>query len=1123
MKIHPSHLNEERSDLRVVIFLALVLLAVVAAPKLPGVEGIAGYPALHLACEVLAITVAVLVFAVGWNASAQKNSLNIQLLASAFLGVALLDFAHMASFPYMPEFFRPSYPGKAIDFWLAARALAALALLVTAVIPWTNSPKFPRVLPLAAVLALVAAVGAAIIYYPQLVPTTFVPGEGLTPFKIIFEYGLIAANLVAAVLYFRAMQRPRTFYASGLFAASMIAAMGEFFLTLYWAISDVYNLLGHVYKIVAYGFLYRALFVETIQQPYLLLQKSEVQLAATLRAIPDFLFEISDTGDYLAVYNNTAGQHDTPPDLVGKNIRDFMPPEALRTSLLVMAEVRRQGFSRGRRIFMDLPEGPAWFELSVARKDGRSEGPARYVVLARDVTSLVANESALDMESKRNAALLGLQVAAESRDEPDFLQYGVELAQRLTASALAFIFLIDPEEASARRVAWSASGLDSASDANDAAGDGSSVSIAEAGVWANAYRRRQIVITNSSELCEEVRGFPARCATLQRLVSVPVMMGGKVVMVAGVGNKAGDYTEREAETVQLVAEAIWRIVSRQRANAVAQRMSTAVAQSPNAIAITDLAGNIEFVNHALVESSGYSASELIGRNPKILQSGKTPRKRYEELWTALLRGDSWQGEFINRRKDGKEYTERALVYPVRDEAGTIVSYLAHKEDITAQIDAAQRINELSFFDSLTGLPNRASLEALLMHAVELALHHKESLAVVWLNLDNFRTINDSLGHAVGDALLREVADRLRRLMRDEDTLARVSGDHFVAVLPGMGQNEAAPWAVRVLEEIDRPVRPLGSELIVTASLGIALCPSDGQTHATLLMNAETAMYRMKQDGRNGYRFFTRDIQEHSERTIALGYALRSALGKDEFQLLYQPELLIASGALVGVEALLRWKSPQLGAVMPAEFIPVAESYGLIGQLGEWVMRTALAQAKRFQSCGLGGLTVGVNLSALQFAQPDLANSMIRIVRETGADPKMLEVELTEAAAMKDLQQATRTMRDLGDYGFRIAIDDFGTGYSSLSYLKRFDVDKLKIDQSFIRDLATNSDDQAIVTAIIQMAHSLGMVTVAEGVETPEQLDFLREKGCDLAQGYLFSYPLTPDNLEKFAQDHRPAG
>ena len=338
----------------------------------------------------------------------------------------------------------------------------------------------------------------------------------------------------------------------------------------------------------------------------------------------------------------------------------------------------------------------------------------------------------------------------------------------------------------------------------------------------------------------------------------------------------------------------------------------------------------------------------------------------------------------------------------------------------------------------------------------------------------------------------------------------------------MGQNEAALWAVRALEEIDHPVRPLGNELIVTASLGIALCPSDGQTHATLLMNAETAMYRMKLDGRNGYRFFTRDIQEHSERTLALGYALRSALDKQEFRLLYQPEVSVASGALVGVEALLRWNSPQLGEVMPAEFIPVAESYGLIGQLGEWVLRTALAQAKRLQSDGLGGLTVGVNLSALQFAQPDLANSMIRIVRETGVDPRMLEIELTEAAAMKSLEQAARTMRELGDYGFRIAIDDFGTGYSSLSYLKRFDVDKLKIDQSFIRDLATSSDDQAIVTAIIQMAHSLGMVAVAEGVETPEQLDFLREKGCDLAQGYLFSYPLTPDNLEKFAENHRTA-
>ena len=1118
MKIHPSHLNEERTDLRVVLFLALVLLVVVAAPKLPGIEGIAGYPALHMASEVLAVTVAVMVFAVGWNANAQKISPNIQFLACAFLGVALLDFAHMASFPYMPEFFRPSYPGKAIDFWLAARSLAAIALLVTAIIPWNTSSKFPHSLPLVLVLAIVAAVGTAIIYYPQVVPKTFVPGEGLTSFKIVYEYVLIAANLLAALLYFRAMQRPRTFYASGLFAASMIAAMGEYFLTLYWAISDVYNLLGHVYKIVAYWFLYRALFVETIQQPYLLLQKSEVQLGATLRAIPDFLFEISDAGDYLAVYNNRAGSDKTPPDLVGKNIRDVMPPSALKTCLRVMAEVRRQGFSRGHRIFMALPEGPTWFELSVARKDDRGDGFARYVVLTRDVTELVRNETALVMESELNAALLSLQIAAESRDEAAFLKYGAELAQRLTASSLAFVFLVDSAEVTAHRVAWSGGELD------DAPGNvpAEHVPLAQAGAWAEACRHRQVSVVNSAELCAATGGFPALQAAPKRMVSVPVIEGGKVRMIAGVGNKVSDYTERDAESVQLVAEAIWRIVSRQRANAVAHRMSTAVAQSPNAIAITDLNANIEFVNQAFVDGCGYSASELIGRNPKVLQSGKTPRQLYEELWSALLRGESWKGEFINRRKNGAEYTERVLIYPVRDEEGRVVNYLAHKEDITAQLDAAQRINELSFFDALTGLPNRASLVSLLSHAVELALHHKESLAVVWLNLDNFRKINDSLGHAVGDALLREVAGRMRRLMRDEDTLARLSGDHFVAALPGMGQNEVALWAMRVLEEIDRPVRVLGNELIVTASLGIALCPGDGQTDTSLLMNAETAMYRMKQDGRNGYRFFTRDIQEHSERTLAVGYALRLALGKDEFQLLYQPEVAVASGELIGVEALLRWKSPQLGEVSPAEFIPIAESYGLIGQIGDWVLRSALAQSKRFQMNGLEALTVSVNLSALQFAQPDLANSIIRIVRETGADPRVLEIELTEAAAMKNPQQAADTMRDLAGYGFRIAIDDFGTGYSSLSYLKRFDVDKLKIDQSFVRDLATNSDDQAIVSAIIQMAHSLGMVAIAEGVETPEQLDFLRAKGCDLAQGYLFSYPLTPENLEKFALDHGSA-
>ncbi len=438
-------------------------------------------------------------------------------------------------------------------------------------------------------------------------------------------------------------------------------------------------------------------------------------------------------------------------------------------------------------------------------------------------------------------------------------------------------------------------------------------------------------------------------------------------------------------------------------------------------------------------------------------------------------------------------------------------------DISERKLAEARIQHLAHFDHLTGLPNRTLLKDRFQYAVSLAHRESEPMAVMFLDLDHFKNINDTLGHDVGDRLLVEVAKRLSGCLRAVDTVSRPGGDEFVFILPNTDDEGAAHAAGRLIEAVSMPCVIDRHELTITPSIGIAIFPDDGRDLDTLSRNADTAMYRAKREGRNTFRFFTHEMQLHSARTLALANALHHALEREQLYLEYQPQVSLQDGRVVGAEALLRWSHPELGLISPAEFIHIAEGNGLILPIGEWVLRSALQQARRWADEGLPPLMLAVNLSAVQFRHPDLPGRVEALLAQTGVAPRLLELELTEAVAMEDPEMAIRVMNELDRHGVRIAIDDFGTGYSSLSYLKRFRAHKLKIDQSFVRDIIDDPDDKAIVTAIIHLAFSLEMLTIAEGVESAGQLDFLKLHGCDEVQGYHFSRPLPPDAFADFVR------
>ena len=482
---------------------------------------------------------------------------------------------------------------------------------------------------------------------------------------------------------------------------------------------------------------------------------------------------------------------------------------------------------------------------------------------------------------------------------------------------------------------------------------------------------------------------------------------------------------------------------------------------------------------------------------------------------SVMQGENANLEFEIQGARGTHRWLETNAVPMHDSEGNITMLLGITRDVTERKANEKRIDYLANFDSLTGLPNRMQLDIRIKDLLSLARRHKQEFAIMFLDLDHFKDINDTLGHTIGDKLLVNSSHRLKSILREEDTLARMGGDEFIILLPKIDMNGVSQVAQKLLDTFKKPFDIDGNELSISVSIGIALYPNDGLDFDTLYKNADTAMYRAKKEGRNSFYFFTEEMQKNSIRHLELSNALRHALERNQFQLHYQPQFSTEKRTIIGAEALLRWHHPEFGNISPAEFIPMAEENGTILSIGEWVLRTAVKSAKQWMNEGMEPIIMAINLSAIQFRAHNLPDLVANILKETGLPPEYLELELTEGVAMQDPQRAISMMNEIHSKGVRMSIDDFGTGYSSLSYLKKFNIYKLKIDQSFVRDINVDPEDKAIVAAIISMAKSLGLQTIAEGVETIGQLDYLHEQGCDEIQGYYFSKPLSIEEFEAF--------
>ena len=643
------------------------------------------------------------------------------------------------------------------------------------------------------------------------------------------------------------------------------------------------------------------------------------------------------------------------------------------------------------------------------------------------------------------------------------------------------------------------------------------------------FQRDQMIIANKQAEVEYAKA--RRLAYLLIVLAVGFALAIALFTTRETAREIATRIDAQKEVSKLNAGLEERVMQRtselSEANKHLNLQAAALKAAANAIVITDFHGTIIWVNRAFTAMTGYGQEEIVGKNPNLLNSGEQPESYYAELWSTILSGKVWKGEIVNRRKDGTTYTEEMTITPVSlEDTGnpTNTYFIAIKQDITQRKAAEKQIQFLAYYDALTGLPNRTLLQDRLSKALAGARRRKDKVALLFLDLDGFKTINDSLGHSVGDLVLQEVAERLKRFAREQDTVARVGGDEFLIVLTAVKDAaDAAVAAERLMHAMTVELVIQGRSLSISCSIGIGIFPEHGTDGETLIKNADAAMYCAKESGCNSFRFFSEGMNAEAMERLTLEHGLRLALEKRELFLVYQPQMDIATGKTTGLEALLRWQHPELGLVRPDKFIRIAENSGLIIPIGEWVLRTACSQARKWQNEGLLAVPVAVNVSAVQFRQEDFCELIGRVLWETGLAPQYLEMELTESLLLSNAHVTLSVLQNLRAMGLKLAIDDFGTGYSSLSYLRQFPVSKLKIDRSFIRDVAVNPDDAAITTAIIGMAKSLNLKVIAEGVEDEAQMSFLRARQCDEIQGYYFSKPLVVEKVaDKLRGDHPEA-
>jgi diguanylate cyclase (GGDEF)-like protein/PAS domain S-box-containing protein len=872
------------------------------------------------------------------------------MLGVGFLGICVIDLAHTLSFGGMPDFITPNSVEKAINFWLAARWMAAVVLLAVAILPAATWTALQCYTLLAGTAVVTAAVWFAGFTQAEHLPRTFIEGSGLTAFKVGVEYMCVAMYVLAAALIYRRSLKSGQRDWQWLAAAAWVQGLAEMYFTLYADVSDVFNLLGHIYKAIAYFMVYRAVFVEGVRAPLRALQSERSRLATVLSTIPDLIWLKDAQGIYLScnpAFEKFFGA--TEAQIIGHSDFDFVDATLA------------QSFRKNDQLAMQAGKPIANEEWLVFKADG--------------------------------------------------------------------------------------------------------------------YR-----------------------GLFETTKAPMVDVQGAVVGVLGISR---DITDRERSREKLMTSA------------------SVFTHAREGIMITDVQGTITDVNAAFTRITGYSHDEVLGKNPRILSSGRQGKDYYSSMWSALTTNGHWTSEVWNRRKNGEIFAELQTISAVCDAKGNVEQYVSLFSDISAFKEHEYKLEHIAHYDPLTNLPNRVLLADRLHQAM--VQRRGQQLAVAFLDLDGFKVINDEYGHEAGDHLLVELSKHMKHELREGDTLARLGGDEFVAVLIGLSQaSSSVPLLNRLLAAASKTVPWKDKELKVSASLGVTFYPQSEEVDGEqLLRQADQAMYQAKLAGKNRFHVFDdaqdRNMRGHHESMERI----RRAIAQEEFVLYYQPKVNMRTGRVIGSEALIRWRHPERGLLAPGLFLPIIENHALAIQLGRWVLEAAIQQLAAWREAGLD-LPVSVNVSADQLQQADFLEQLQTILHKyPQVPPSYLELEVLETSALQDFEGVSQVIADCAAIGVEFALDDFGTGYSSLTYLKRLPVSMLKIDQSFVRDMLDDADDLAILEGVIGLAKAFHRTVIAEGVESIAHGTRLLELGCDLAQGYGIARPMPADEFPAWFAAWRP--
>ncbi|WP_094589780.1 EAL domain-containing protein [Vulcanococcus limneticus] len=857
-------------------------------------------------------------------------------------------------------------------------------------------------------------------------------------------------------------------------------------------------------------------------------------LSSTIEAVPDPLIELSAEGQILAIHSPRRDLLTRPAEeQVNHHVREVLPANAATVVLEALAEAARQGYASGQEIEVPVPGGMAWFELSVTRRKLPSDGQARFLLLSRDITGRKHDAQRIQRLNRLYTALCrSNQAIARQEERTALLQEICQIAVTSAEMKMAWVGLLNPLDQHVQAVAWAGAGteylrgLSISTDPDDATSHGPVGRALQA---------------NRPQWCQDFQNDPscqpwherARRFGWGSVAALPLHREGAVIgSIALYCAEANGFDEQSQDLLIEMARDIDVALDRLNSLANQRRLEQDVAASEAKYrelteSIHDVIWTLDpetfrylYVSPSVQRLRGYAPEEVITQSFAASLLPESARRMEDQIRAELeefkqgLRNSEIVSvdEVEQPCRDGSSVWTEVVTNLIRNPGTGRIELHGVTRDITERKFAYEQIKRLAYSDQLTGLANRVLLRDRFRNALGLARKQVGHLALLNLDLDHFKTINDSLGHSVGDRLLIEVARRLEAQMHPGDTLSRSGGDEFLLLLPDTDAEAALELVRRLIQTVATPYQVSTEPLFLTASIGIAIYPEDGTTIETLMSNADAAMHQVKQESRNSFQFFTPSVQQRSSRYLRISNALHQALERGEFELYYQPQAELNSNRIIGAEALLRWTSPELGPVSPAEFIPIAEANGLIIPIGDWVLRHALRDASHWIRPASPGqaqpLTVSVNISAVQFRDSDLPGRVLRLLAEEQFPPARLELELTETVTLDNPERAVLLMDRLFNEGIQLAIDDFGTGYSSLSYLKRIRAHKLKIDQSFVRGLETDADDRAIVLTIINLARTMGMRTIAEGVETPQQMELLRRAGCDEIQGYWIGKPMT---------------